>query len=35
LDQHEVVRFAVLDHFPYTSHLEVALYLRRRAKEES
>ncbi len=25
---HEVVRGAVLDHFPHTPHLECALYLR-------
>jgi len=30
LDSHEVLRFAVLDHFPYTRHLEVALYMRRK-----
>lgn len=30
----EVVRWAVLDHFPNTSHIEAAVYLRRKRREE-
>lgn len=29
---HEVVRLAILDHFPNTKHIECAVYLRRRAQ---
>lgn len=31
---HEVVAMAVLDHFPYTTHIEVAVHLRRRGRRQ-